>query len=561
MNFFKKKNNKKIIFVLILVWLSLFSLRSLMKSGYFLTHDGAHLLVRLGASFRALRNGQIPLRWSGDLNHGYGYPVFNFLYPLYLYLGAFLNLLGFGLINSFKIIFIGAYTFSAIAIFLFLSSFTASWPAFLGSATYLFMRYRFTQIIVRGSLGEVLAMAMAPLVFYFFNKIRVKKIDLNFFGAIISLFLLILSHNTLAMLFSLLLAGFLLIKIYHEKKLIFSFFKSIILSLGLSSFFWLPAVWERKYTYSFLVPVSDFDIHFLKLKDLFSETWNLVFSDTNVNNQMSYSLGLFLLPFLILALFLLIKQCKKSKNRAKSKYFYFVYFSVLFLITCFLMINNSLSVFIWNISGIKNFVQFPWRLLSLTVFISSFLVAYVYENVSYKLIKIFLTIVIFVQIINVQKFVVPEKREFFKNEFYLTNDGTTTSNNEFLPIWVKKAMGNRPEEILNVYDDNGQKVDIDYSVLKNESNKIVLDFKNKKKIKVVLNKIYFPGWKVNNQEPEISDNGLISFEREAFDKYHSSLVVLKFKNTNIRIISNIISIASFLFLLFFLKELWIKKRS
>src|SRR2546421_9202065 len=36
----------------------------------------------------SLRHGQFPVRFLPRLNHGYGYPVADFLYPLFMYIGV-----------------------------------------------------------------------------------------------------------------------------------------------------------------------------------------------------------------------------------------------------------------------------------------------------------------------------------------------------------------------------------------------------------------------------------------------------------------------------------------
>src|SRR3989344_4066794 len=75
------------------------------NSDYFPTHDGEWAVVRAGEMFRELRDLQIPPRYSSVLNFGYGYPLFNFTYPLPYYLSTILHYLGFGFISSIKVIF------------------------------------------------------------------------------------------------------------------------------------------------------------------------------------------------------------------------------------------------------------------------------------------------------------------------------------------------------------------------------------------------------------------------------------------------------------------------
>jgi hypothetical protein len=52
------------------------------KTGFFPTHDGEWAVVRLSDMYREIKDLQFPARYSGYLNFQYGYPLFNFTYPL-----------------------------------------------------------------------------------------------------------------------------------------------------------------------------------------------------------------------------------------------------------------------------------------------------------------------------------------------------------------------------------------------------------------------------------------------------------------------------------------------
>src|SRR3989344_5614396 len=85
----------------------------LMKAGYPVTHDGLWAVVRQAEMHRELKDGQFPPRWSDYLNHGYGYPLFTFTYPLPYYAGTFLKLINIGLVESVKILFVLSVFISA----------------------------------------------------------------------------------------------------------------------------------------------------------------------------------------------------------------------------------------------------------------------------------------------------------------------------------------------------------------------------------------------------------------------------------------------------------------
>src|SRR3989344_474432 len=72
----------KFLYPVILSLATLPVLWNLLKPGFYTSHDGEWMVIRLTAFHQALREGQLPVRWLPRLNQGYGYPVTNFLYPL-----------------------------------------------------------------------------------------------------------------------------------------------------------------------------------------------------------------------------------------------------------------------------------------------------------------------------------------------------------------------------------------------------------------------------------------------------------------------------------------------
>src|SRR5689334_11931970 len=95
----------KLFFIVGIVILTFPAVIGLFHPGFFVTDDGTWMVIRLSAFFEALRHGQFPTRLLPRLVSGYGYPVADFLYPLFLYLGSFIHVLGFSFVGSVKIIF------------------------------------------------------------------------------------------------------------------------------------------------------------------------------------------------------------------------------------------------------------------------------------------------------------------------------------------------------------------------------------------------------------------------------------------------------------------------
>ncbi|MEK7065711.1 MAG: hypothetical protein AAB961_01850, partial [Patescibacteria group bacterium] len=80
---------------ILVILVSLFVLWPLLRSGFYISDDGEWMVIRLSAFYQSLAEGQFPVRFLGRLNYSYGYPVANFLYPGFLYIGSILRFIGF----------------------------------------------------------------------------------------------------------------------------------------------------------------------------------------------------------------------------------------------------------------------------------------------------------------------------------------------------------------------------------------------------------------------------------------------------------------------------------
>src|SRR5260221_3259517 len=113
----------RFLFIVILIVACVFMLSPLLRPGFPVTDDGNWMIIRLSAFYQSWREGQFPVRFLGRLNNSYGYPVSNFLYPGYLYIGSVLHVLGLSFQNAVKVIVVGSIIGGAIALFLWLRHF------------------------------------------------------------------------------------------------------------------------------------------------------------------------------------------------------------------------------------------------------------------------------------------------------------------------------------------------------------------------------------------------------------------------------------------------------
>src|SRR3990167_7628029 len=255
---------KKLFVIILVLILTLPAVFALFQPGFFPSHDGEWMVIRLSAFHQALRDGQFPVRWSIRLNHSFGYPVFNFLYPLPFYFGELFYLVSGSLTQAIKLVFIGSFFASAMTMFIWLKSKFSFWPVLAGSLLYIYTPYRFVDTYVRGSIGESLGFVFVPLVFYALDLIPKKPKTGIILGAF-AIAATILSHN------------------------VFIIFVILAAIYGILS---LPALTELKYVYASKLTVANPVDHLVTFRQLLLPAWGYGPSSPVDPASMSFQVGL-----------------------------------------------------------------------------------------------------------------------------------------------------------------------------------------------------------------------------------------------------------------------------
>ena len=527
---------KKYLFLFLIIIISLIPLIDLFRSGLPLTHDGQDHVARIANFYQNLLEGNIIPRWAGNLNWGYGHPILEFLYPLPSYLASFFHFVGFSLVDGVKLVFGISYILSALTMYFFVKELlNDNKAAFLASALYIVAPYRFVDLYVRGAIGEHVAFIFPPLIFYFLLKLSKKYSWWFLVGGAVSLAGLNLSHNAISLMFMPLFALFALFLIATSKKRVqlTSFFLVIaILGFGLSAFFWIPAFMEGKYTLRDVVTGGgEYLQSFVIWKDFFFSDWSYG-GTLSLSKQMGILHWIGILGAFAATYYLYIK---KDKLGIVSCISLIIFFTTLFLMT-------SQSDFIWQtITTLQKF-QFPWRFLSLTVFISALLGAIVFHIVPNKLKKISLLIL-------VVGLLIANKDYFYANgflqkeeSFYTGVYNGTTDTGESAPIWSVRFMEKRPKARMEVISGKAQVKEIKRTMTVHNYEIVVSE-----KARILENTLYFPGWVVlangKNTDIQFQDQnhrGLITFYLDK-GKYDVEII---YKETKVRQLSNTLSFLS-----------------
>ena len=508
-----KKINHNLIFLLLALVFTVPALVGLFHSGFPVTDDGGWMVIRFSAFYEALRNGEFPVRFLMRLNNGYGYPVADFLYPLFMYLSVPIHILGINFANTIKILLALCIIASSLFTFLWLRKIFDNFSALIGAVCYTFFPYHLFDIYQRGSVGEVLSLSILPFILWQIERKSSRWVS-------IGLALLITAHNTLALLLMFLILPYILLNIYisKDKKSMLSFYSTtVLLGLGLSAFFWIPALFDLHYT---------------------------VFAKTSISSVSNYFTGFGLIGvtgvtvILLTITFMAVKKIEIKKHRLA--------FVMLVISIVSIYLASPLSAFLWKFLP-SSFVQFPFRFLSLTIPSVSFLAACV-VSVFVQRKKIVLGLIILILIlISAVSYLLPKSYQNFPDSFYSTNQDTTTVKNEYMPVWVKDIP--QTMSLTKVENPGGKEA---INLIKSSPNKTEFTIFLADSRVIQVNTIYFPGWEayVNGQPKGILFNNSKGLITLSLDK-GANHVQLFFKETPVRRLADLISIISIGYLLIF----------
>ena len=538
---------------ILLLFLILFlPLVTLFQPGLPITHDGADHVARIANFYTSLSEGNLIPRWAGNLNWGYGHPILMFLYPLPSYIASLFHFTGLSLVDSVKAVFGLSYILSGLFMYLWFRNFLGKFPALSGAVLYSFAPYRFVDLYVRGAIGEHLAFVFIPLIGYFLLKLTTAK-KLNFFffaGLSFSTAGLILSHNAISLMFFPFVVVYTLYLFWINKNkflLVFSI-AGVLYGFLLSSFFWIPAFLEGKYTLRDIVAGNEALTRFVEFKDLIFGAWSY-----GGSGVFSVQIGIIIWFFILL---LPLGAYFLHKRNEKNSLILLSLATVFFLGSIFLMLELSKSV--WTFTTTLQKFQFPWRFLTISVFSSSLIGAYIVYSIKYQKYQKFLLIITILASLILTKDYWKAKGFLNKPEsFYKGIYNSTTDTGESSPIWSVRFMEKKPKDSIEVIEGKAS-----IKKLKRTTTERFYEIESIGTSRIRENTLYFPGWKVyvngvlekNIEFQDPANRGIITFHIP--DGKHSVMIV--FENTKLRKISEAISTVSMLGL--FVTGLAIKRK-
>ena len=396
--------------------------------------------------------------------------------------------LGLSIENSLKLVTVTAFLGAAVVWYLWLKDKFGRFAAAAAGIFSLTAIYPLAVILIRGSLGEILAYFLLALNFYLLGRLIQKPSRWRYLLAVGGLSAFLLSHN-ISVIFGLPLLVIYALRGWRVTALAF------INSIGLTLFFWLPLLLERRFTYfNSIVDASELFNHFPTLGQLIYMPLGFGISAPGTADTMSFTLGPVQWLIVLLALF-----------TRKSGFFGWAFVAFVFLAL-------PISGWFWKLFPILNFVQFPWRLVLFLALLGSYLAAVsakFYPKVTAPLLAgaIIFTIA-----------TVRDQGHFnWPDAFYFHYPFTTTTQLEAMPTWFDAAKNanlfGKPDKVFSLA---GREVATEQIVWKTQRHSYQVTLAEPDQL--FERTAYFPGWAVTvdgKEQAAIYDNqkypGLIGY--------------------------------------------------
>lgn len=568
--------NKNLISVFFIAIISLFISAPLLRPGFYVVHDDQQI-ARLFLLDKAIKGGQFPPRWVDQLGFGFGYPLFIFYPPLVYFLGETFHILGFGYIDSIKLVFFTSIIFSGIAMYILIKELWGKSAGIVASSFYMLAPYRAVDIYIRGALAESFTFVWLPLILWSFYKLASTSSYRYVFLSSAFLSFLMITHNLIFLPFLLILPIYLLFLVFickNKKKFILVLLPgSVILALSLSAFFWLPSLLEKKFTIVdnlLLVNLANYNIHFVYPQQLWNWPWGFGGSAEGLKDGISFKIGKLHTILSFASLIVSVIFISLSRKRSKSSAFELLIpgFFIIFAFSAFM--TTFYSNFLWNLITPLAYLQFPWRFLVFNVLSASILSGAFIFLIRVPILKLLAGIILITLLLatNLKLFKPQTYREELTDQTATAKEEInwriSQSSFEYVPKGLELYKSNLGTNIVKI-----DKKDIPQNKIEMTAGtgqvEIILSTPSKTdfrsfspdKISVRANIFNFPGWHViiDNEEVLINDHN--NLQLITFDVPEGNhLVSIKFENTPVRTLANTISLISILAMSVLILKRW-----
>ena len=365
----------KIAFALAL--LILLSTHALFSGRLMDGHDPPAYPPRLTEFAKVLGEGQFPPVWAPDFSNGHGQPLFEFFPPLTYLVALPLFECGLSLADSLQFSLAMLFAMGAVAVYLLGRGASFSPIASLGgAAAWLFAPYQALDLYVRVDSAESSALAIAPIALLALTAVLRRPTMSRVALGAAAIALLPLAHNAVALLMVPIFAVIVVVRsAISERPLRTAAAGAATMAgaLGLSAFFWLPALLEKDLVKSELHRTGYFlwSNHIISPWQLLWGRWGFGYSVPGPHDGMSFSLGLVHVALAIEGVLMGVRALSRAR-RVDAMLFAGVALAGALLAT-------EWSSPVWaRITTLQCF-QFPWRALCVPALFMPLLAFYAFE--------------------------------------------------------------------------------------------------------------------------------------------------------------------------------------
>jgi hypothetical protein len=302
----------------------------------------------------SIERGLFYPRIAPDLGFGYGLPLFQYYPPAAAYASEIVHLAGLGFVQATSVVFLlGVIAMGLGAFYLVRRLCDDSCAAVVAGLAYALAPYSLATIYTRGAGAEALALAVLPWFLAAFCQLAGGVTRLRVILAAAATCALVLAHNGLSLLAIPSLAAAVAVVALSRKRYREGIGQAgaILLGLGMSAFFWLPALAETGHVQMQAMT-----------QGFYSATANLADVTQLVQTTLDFQYAPDQFSRLGLAQIVLAGISVAALPLLPSRRRRVALWATITLGLCTLLQTEAASPF-WTHVPLVRYLQFPWRLL------------------------------------------------------------------------------------------------------------------------------------------------------------------------------------------------------
>ncbi len=344
-----------------LLSLSLVAIQPFTQSQMLLSDDAALHLYRTIVLDHSLRyDDPIYPRFSSALAYGYGAPLFNYFSPLAYYLPRTLHVIGLSFVDAWLAAMVLYLWVAMVGAFLLGRILTNTTGGIIAAVAYLYSPYLLYDAVSRGTITEVAGLALLPAVLYALTRLVRQPAATSFFIAVTVYSAFIPLHNIVTLHGSLLIAAYAIVIAFTSAR---PFRMMVllacvgILSVGLTAFFWLPALGETNWIKlpAITASLADLDVtrHLRDIRDVL--VWPAPVDPRQ--QQAGVPITVSWVALITAGIGVVIAFLTKHQR------IHLLFWTAALLVSLFM--NTPTSAWVWEHVPLLHYTQFAWRVLGI----------------------------------------------------------------------------------------------------------------------------------------------------------------------------------------------------